>query len=156
MSKQQRPSKIARTLARCLGLALAFGLASGCNAVITTAAHTSPEPLVNGISIPVPPPSLKLAPNQAVDVDGTLDQPEAGATVYLYDHVSERGYFVETAADGSFVIETVTLDLSENCLELYAQSADADAEPSEGVFYSAQIAPDDQSIEVEMLTEPCL
>ncbi|MGB1276385.1 MAG: hypothetical protein ACPG77_11615 [Nannocystaceae bacterium] len=156
MPKQQRPSKIARTLSRCLGLALAVGLAGGCNAVLTTAVFTSPEPLVHGISIPVPPPSLKLAPNQTVDVDGGLDQPEAGATVYLYDHVSEQGYFVETAGSGSFVIEMVSLDLSQNCLELYAQSSDSDAEPSEGVFYRAQIAPDDQSIEVEMLTEPCL
>ncbi len=148
-----RRSKLAHMFKSLVAVAFAVSVVSGCNAVITTAAHTSPMPLINGISIPVPPPSLQLEPRQAVDVDGTLDEQDLGVTVYLYEHVSERGYFVESTDSGDFMISAVDIDLTDNCIEVYTQKSEAD--PSVGVFYRAGIAADDQSVEVEMLNEPC-
>ncbi len=152
---RKHPSKFAKLFSRLAGWGVALSLVVGCNAVLTTSAHTSPTPLINGISIPVPPPSLKLAPKQSVDVDGALEEQELGVTIYLYEHVSESGYFVAAEDDGMFQIPSVDLDLTDNCIEVYAQSSD-DADPSIGVFYRATIAADDQSVEVEKLPEPCV
>ena len=51
--------------------------------------------------------------------------PAAGTLVYLYEHRRARGFFVMADDDGAFVFEDVSLDMQDNCLQLYAQEPGA-------------------------------
>lgn len=93
-----------------------------------------------GISIPLPPPSLFEAPHQKVDVSGQLqgdDQIAAGTTVHVIDDRGNGETEVELAAGVASFQATLEIDLTDNCLELWAEAPDG----SEGghSLYSASI-----------------
>jgi len=102
-----------------------------------------------GISIPLPPPSLVDEPEQDVDVDGEVIGVAAvdGLIVRIVDHAGGAELDVPLA-DGSnaFHAEGLTIDLSDNCIELWL----VDAEGREGARaqYQALIDESGESIEV--------
>jgi hypothetical protein len=104
-----------------------------------------------------PPPSLKAAPVQRVDVEGELpdSSPEPKTRVELYEAVSGRGYFTFAAGDGSFRIEDVLVDLTDNCLEVWWQQPGPNGEISMSSFFRAEIGEDDQSVVTEQFFSGC-
>lgn len=144
----------APVLAGLVLLSLAFG--TGCNSHVLTGPDAGPQIAENGISVPIPPPSLKLAPVQRVDIEGELgstSEPKGG-TVYLREvRRGLPGQFVAPELDGSFFFEGVELDLTDNCIEIWSE--DADAMASVHSFYTASIADDDQSVITEQLFNGC-
>ncbi len=49
----------------------------------------------------------------------------AGTLVHLYEHRSERGYFVMVSeGEGAFRIEDVLVNMEDNCVQLYSESPD--------------------------------
>ncbi|MEZ4383411.1 MAG: hypothetical protein R3A79_18925 [Nannocystaceae bacterium] len=114
-------------------------------------------PDILGISVPIPPPSLTLAPVQAVDIDGDLGlaDPVPETLVYLYEHRSDKGYFVFADDAGAFTFNELELDLSNNCMQVWFEEPGEDGQRSEDGFLRATIAADDQSVEVEKLSLGC-
>ena len=114
-------------------------------------------PSFYGISVPIPPPSLTAAPVQKVDIDGSLNlmDPVPETLVYLYEHRSDKGYFVFADDMGEFVFEGLELDLSDNCMQVWFEEPGEDGKLSEDGFYRANIAEDDQSVDVEELKLGC-
>ncbi|MCA9694502.1 MAG: hypothetical protein KC636_33300 [Myxococcales bacterium] len=135
-----------------LRLALALGLvAVACNPVMVTPVHVLRAPVIFGISIPIPPPSLTAAPQQDAHVAGEIDpdEPLTDAVVYLHDTVSGNGYFLELGADTQFEFSDVSLDLTNNCLEVHYEQEGEDGDlVSEVAFYRAGIGADDQSVDL--------
>lgn len=110
-----------------------------------------------GISVPVPPPSLKAAPVQYVDVRGNLDveEPVADTQVFLYDRSTGRGFFAYADALGEFELSAVKLDLTDNCLEVWFEEPGPNGQTSEHSFYVADIDADDKTVVTMELAEEC-
>lgn len=130
--------------ARCALLAAAL-LSGACNSTIIVRTD-GPFIAENGISVPVPPPSLTAEPVQEVDIEGRLGRTVAPDTiVYLFEGTMEAGHFVFADEAGHFAFDGVALDLSDNCIELWYQEPGKD-DASEHSFFVAEIAEDDQSV----------
>jgi len=144
---------------RRLILASLLGLATaplpGCGPFGTPFVYSAPG--FRGISVPIPPPSLTLAPVQKVDMDGSLNlmDPIPETLVYLYEHRSDQGYFVFADDAGNFEFTEIEIDLSNNCIQLWFEEPGEDGKISEDGFYRANIAEDDQSVDVEELQLGC-
>lgn len=137
-SRTMRPC---RALAALLLAALAVG---GCNEHPVTRVLVAPT--VIGISIPIPPPSLQAAPMQAVDIAGEGDELVPDSAVYLFEHRSDRGYFILADDAGDFVFTAVPIDLTDNCIQIwYAEPGPEGAESAYG-SYVLSIGDDDQSV----------
>ncbi len=62
---------------------------------------------------------------RSVAVAGSVvdDPVEPGTLVYLYEHRSERGYYVAASeTDGAFRLEDVLVNMEDNCVQLYAEA----------------------------------
>ncbi len=120
---------------------------SACNATIITRTD-GPYIDENGISVPVPPPSLTAEPVQFVEIAGTLGitMPKDMTTAYLFEGTSGRGYFVYADDTGNFLFKGVQLDLNDNCLEVWYEEPGKDGRSSEHSFFVASIADDDVSV----------
>lgn len=141
-------------LAALVLLSLAFG--TGCNSHLLTNPDAGPQIGENGISVPVPPPSLKLMPVQRVDIEGEIGATSDAASSTVYLRETRRGLpgqFVAPELDGSFFFEGVELDLTDNCIEIWSQ--DDEAKASVHSFFTASIADDDQSVITEQLFNGC-
>lgn len=127
--------------------------AAGCN----TPTFPLDPPDFLGISIPIPPPSLTLAPVQDVDIQGDLglSEPVPQTLVYLYEHRGDRGYFVFANDAGQFTFNEIELDLTNNCMQVWFEEPGEDGRTSEDGFFTATIADDDQSIDFEKLNLGC-
>ncbi len=114
-------------------------------------------PTFHGISVPIPPPSLSAEPVQDVDIDGNtnLETPVPQTLIYLYEHRSDRGYFVFADDAGEFSFTEVELDLTNNCMQVWFEEPGEDGRTSEDGFYRANIADDDQTIDLEELKLGC-
>lgn len=103
-----------------------------------------------GISIPLPPPSLVDEPEQEVDVEGeviggagSLD----GFTVRILDQAGGAELEVElTEGSNAFHGQGLTIDLSDNCIELWL--VDAEGRQGERTQYQAVIDASGNAIEV--------
>ncbi|MBK7826168.1 hypothetical protein [Nannocystis sp.] len=137
--------------------ALYMALGTGCNDHPIGNFDDGPQIERHGISVPVPPPSLKLAPVQRVDIDGQLGvhDPEPGTVVYLLDAYREPGAFVDAEADGSFRFEGIEVDLTKNCLELWSEEPGAYGAMSVHSFFTASIDTDDQSVVTTQFFSGC-
>ena len=147
----QLASMLARTV---LLLSLVYG--TGCNSHLLTNPDAGPQIGDRGISVPVPPPSLKRAPVQRVDIEGEIGAAagEPGTRVFLSE--TRRGtqnYFGYPEEDGSFFFEGVELDLTDNCIDVWTE--DDQANTSVHSFYRASIDEDDQSVLTEQLFNGC-
>lgn len=148
------PRTVHLAAAACL-LQLAFG--TGCNDHSFTNYDAGPQIGEHGISVPVPPPSLKLDSVQHVDIRGELGfaGAEPGTVVYLQNAYSDLGAFVVAEPDGQFLFQGVEIDLLQNCLELWSEEPGPYGEMSVHSFFFANIAPDDQSVLTEQLFNGC-
>ena len=104
-----------------------------------------------GISVPLPPPSLLVAPMQPVDVDAQVDDggnvDALGVVAVIVEHRSGAEVEVDVSPGSSMVVvQLPEIDLRDNCLELWLEKSDG----SESVhrFFSARIE-DAQSIAVD-------
>lgn len=151
MSRLASIPVLARTV---LLLSLVYG--TGCNSHLLTSPDGGPQIGDRGISVPVPPPSLKLAPVQRVDIEGEIGAAagEPGTRVFLQE--TERGLDGRVDMpedDGSFFFEGVELDLTDNCIEVWTE--DGDGNDSVHSFFRASIDDDDQSVLTEQLFNGC-
>jgi hypothetical protein len=100
-----------------------------------------------GISIPLPPPSVLEEPNVDVDIDGEVigkGEVEAGLVAHVLELEGDAEASVELPAGATaFRIESLPLDLTDNCLEAWL--ADAEGAESDHVTYHA-IVEDDETI----------
>ncbi|PCC75091.1 hypothetical protein SAMN02745121_03702 [Nannocystis exedens] len=137
-------------------LVVAFVALSACNTHLPT---RTDRPFTGqfGISVPVPPPSLKAAPVQYVDVKGNLEveTPMADTRMFLYDRSGARGYFVYADPYGEFEFDAVKLDLTDNCLEVWFEEPGPEGQVSEHRFYVADIDEDDKSVVTMEQTDEC-
>lgn len=137
-------------------LVAAFVVLSACNTHLVT---RTDRPFTGqfGISVPVPPPSLRAQPVQYVQVAGNLDAEEAVAEtrVLLFERAAGRGYFVYADQYGEFEFTDVKLDLSDNCLEVWSEEPGPEGQASEHTFYVADIDADDKSVVTMELTDEC-
>ncbi len=143
-------SKRHATCALSLLGALACGLVVGC-------AQHEAEPAFRasvliddrGISIPLPPPSLIDEPKQDVEVEGEvvgLAAPQ-GVSVVIIDNAGDAEAEIPLASDdGAFRASGLSIDLTDNCLELWLESADG--EQGEHQQYRAVIDASGQGIDV--------
>jgi hypothetical protein len=138
-------------------LVLALALGTACNSHLPVSPDDGPQILENGISVPVPPPSLQAAPLQAVDIDGELGADVVdGTQVFLRDAVQgDPGYFILAEPDGTFHFKGVILDLSDNCIEIWSEEPGPEGAQSMTSFYHAVIAEDDQSVIAEQFFSGC-
>lgn len=103
-----------------------------------------------GISIPLPPPSLIDEPEQEVEVQGEvvgLDEGATGLVVRIVDSTGGAELDVPLE-DGSSTFHGagLTIDLSDNCLELWL--VDTDGREGEHSEYEAVIDESDGSVTV--------
>jgi len=100
-----------------------------------------------GISIPLPPPSVLADPEQDVDVEGSIvgDAPiESGTVVRLMDLQGDADATVELdEGTTSFLVTEVPVNLSDNCLEMWLESADG--EEGEHSHFSATVVVDGET-----------
>ena len=148
-------SRLAAVFARS-ALLTSLVLGTGCNSHLLTSPDAGPQIGDRGISVPVPPPSLKLMPVQLVDIEGEIGAMagEPGVRVFLQE--TQRGLpgqFVFLEDDGSFFFEGVEVDLTDNCIEVWSE--DAEGQSSVRSFYRASIDVDDQSVLTEQLFNGC-
>lgn len=151
MSRLASIPVLARTV---LLLSLVYG--TGCNSHLLTNPDAGPQIGDRGISVPVPPPSLKLAPVQRVDIEGEIGATagEPGTRVFLSEtRLGTQAYVDFPDDDGSFFFEGVELDLTDNCLEVWTEDGDGNA--SVYSFFRASIDVDDQSVLTEQLFNGC-
>ncbi|MBZ5710262.1 hypothetical protein [Nannocystis pusilla] len=137
-------------------LVAALAVLSACNTHLVGRTD-SPFTGQFGISVPVPPPSLKAAPVQYFDVQGNLDveDPVVDTRVFLYDRSSGRGFFVYADQYGEFEFSAVKLDLTDNCLEVWSEEPGPDGQASRHTFYVADIDADDKTVVTMELAEEC-
>lgn len=143
---------------RLPALAFLLALGTGCNSVLLGSGYDDgPQIADNGISVPVPPPSLRAAPVQEVDIEGELDDrtPEPKTEVHLWETTSEQGFFGLANADGTFRFEGVELDLTDNCIEVWAEEPGAYGHMTIHSFFHAYIGEDDQSVVTEQFFSGC-
>ncbi|WAS89616.1 hypothetical protein [Nannocystis punicea] len=128
-------------------LVAALVVLSACNTHLPT---RTDRPFTGqfGISVPVPPPSLKAAPVQYVDIQGNLDaeEPTADTRVFMYDRSGARGFFVYADQYGEFGFDAVKLDLTDNCLEVWFEEPGPKGQVSQHRFYVADIDEDDKTV----------
>lgn len=138
------------TAAARLALVLGVVFGTGCNDHPLGGYDNGPQIDERGISVPVPPPSLKLEPVQRVDIEGELgvSDPQSGTRVFVYDAygVGVPGAFVFAEPDGSFRFEGFEIDLTMNCLEVWSEEPGAYGVMSVPSFFTASIDADDQSV----------
>ena len=149
-------SRLAPALARTALLALSLVYGTGCNSHLITNPDAGPQIGDRGISVPVPPPSLKLMPVQLVDIEGDLGamDVEPGTRVFLQETQGGLDGRVDTPEDdGSFFFEGVEIDLTDNCIDVWSE--DADGNSSVHSFYRASIDVDDQSVLTVQLFYGC-
>jgi len=143
-------------------LTLAFGTACQPYHLPGGGYDDGPQIGEHGISVPVPPPSLTAAPRQTVDVEGELREtdPEPGTEVFLRVYTLNGdydGYITEAEPDGTFFFDDeVTLDLTDNCIEVYSEAPSAYGSRSMVSFFRATIAEDDQSILTRQFFSGCV
>ena len=132
-------------------------LGAGCNDHTFTNYDAGPQIEQDGISVPVPPPSLKLDSVQQVNIEGVLGFTNAapGTVVYLQNAYSDLGAFVVAEPGGSFVFKGVEIDLLQNCLELWSEEPGPQGEMSVHSFFFANIGPDDQSVVTQQFFDGC-
>jgi len=137
-------------------LVAALAVLSACNTHLVGRTD-SPFTGQFGISVPVPPPSLKAAPVQYVEVQGNLDveAPVADTRVFLYDRSTGRGFFAYADPYGAFEFSAVKLDLTDNCLEVWFEEPGPDGDTSDHNFYVADIEVDDKTVVTMELAEEC-
>ncbi len=140
-----------RTAIRLVSLACLFQLSfgTGCNDHMLGGGYDDgPQIDEHGISVPVPPPSLKAAPVQEVDIVGVIGftDPEPGTIVRLQNPFDPTGYLVEVNPDGTFLFSGIEIDLTKNCLELWSEEAGPNGEMSVHSYFRASIEADDQSV----------
>lgn len=147
------------TAARVAVVALGMAFGTGCNDHPIGNYDDGPQIDERGISVPVPPPSLKLEPRQAVNIEGQLGamEPETGTRVFVYDAYSEAipGVFVFANPDGSFRVEGFELDLTMNCLEVWSEEPGAYGSESVHSFFVASIDEDDQGVLTKQFFSGC-
>lgn len=148
---------VAAALTRSALFALILAFGAGCNSHPLTNHAAGPQIDENGISVPVPPPSLTAEPVQRVDVEGQLRPGAVGAgtRVFLFETrlALEDGKVTTPEDDGSFFFEGLLIDLTDNCLEVWSE--DAKARASVRSFYRASIGEDDQSVVTQQLFNGC-
>lgn len=142
-----RPSRLLTVLL------LAFGTACQPYHLPGGGFDDGPQIGENGISVPVPPPSLTDAPRQTVEIEGelrdTMPAPDTLVQLYIYNKAGdwESARTAKANPDGTFLfadMNAAELDLTNNCLEIFSESnEDGMGSPS---FYVASIAEDDQTI----------
>jgi hypothetical protein len=101
-----------------------------------------------GISVPLPPPSLRDAPRQKIDVHATVvgDEVPAEAKAWVVDLRGEAEAIVPLHGAAEFSADGLVVDLEDNCLELWIE--DEDGSEGEHSFFSAAIAYDDVHVTV--------
>ncbi|MCY0993167.1 hypothetical protein OV203_38870 [Nannocystis sp. ILAH1] len=137
-------------------LVAALVVLSACNTHLPT---RTDRPFTGqfGISVPVPPPSLKAAPVQYVEVQGNLEveAPTLDTRVFLYERSGARGYFVYADQFGDFELSAVKIDLTDNCLEVWFEEPGPDGPVSQHRFYVADIDEDDASVVTMEQADEC-
>ncbi|MBA3546956.1 MAG: hypothetical protein H0T76_10775 [Nannocystis sp.] len=149
-------STLAPTLVRTALLALSLVYGTGCNSHPLTSPDAGPQIGDRGISVPVPPPSLKLAPVQRVDIEGEIGATagEPGTRVFLSENrLGTQDYNNMPEDNGSFFFTGIELDLTDNCVEVWTE--DGDGNSSVHSFFRASIDEDDQSVLTEQLFNGC-
>jgi len=141
--------------------AISFGMVfgTGCNDHPIGGFDDGPQIGEHGISVPIPPPSLRAAPVQRVEIEGELgvSDPKAGTRVFVLD-VGGAGAFVFPDADGDFRFEgmnAVEIDLTKNCLEVWSEEPGSDGQMSVHSFFRVRIDEDDQSLLTEQFFSGC-
>ncbi len=127
--------------------AMSLVLGTGCNSHPVGNFDDGPQITARGISVPVPPPSLKLMPVQRVDIEGEIDSNAEveGTRVFLREtRRGVQGQYVLPEQDRSFFFEGVEVDLTDNCIEVWTE--DFEAKASLHSFFVASIDVDDQSV----------
>src|SRR5690606_30339127 len=136
---QPKPSlriRAQRTVAALLvigGTCAAASILTGCN----EPRFLVPSPTLRGITIPLPPPSFADEVLVHIDVAGTVPMSfeSLGTQAFLYEKVTDRGYFVDT--DGSsYTIYDVLVDVGDNCMQTWFIDG-IDGEESSSVDYKA-------------------
>ncbi|MBK6917135.1 MAG: hypothetical protein IPH07_07030 [Deltaproteobacteria bacterium] len=92
-----------------------------------------------GISLPLPPPSLVDAPEQDVDLEGTVEGDDllpADARVHVEDLEGDASAIVTIGPDDRFTVEGLRIDVTRHCFEVWVASASGE---SEHVFVQAAI-----------------
>lgn len=148
-------SRLSSLSVRSVLLAMSLVLGTGCNSHPLLSPDAGPQIAKRGISVPVPPPSLKLMPVQRVDIEGELGMGAVEPDTRVFLNETRRGLpgqFVFPDGD-SFFFEGVEVDLTNNCIEVWTE--DAAAEASVHSFYVASIDADDQSVITEQLFNGC-
>lgn len=104
-----------------------------------------------GISVPLPPPSLRDQPKQAVDVQGqvTGDKLAQGTELQLVDNRGEAKTRVPVDAQTGRFSLSIEVDLSDTCLELWLVTPEGDDGAQRSLF-STRITLDD---EVEVVVD---
>jgi hypothetical protein len=147
--------RLANPYRRFALLVVGLVLGTGCNSHTVLNADAGPQIQETGISVPVPPPSLKLAPVQRVDIEGTVGMGAGEPDTRVFLNETRRGLpgqFVFPDGD-SFFFEGVEVDLTDNCIEVWTE--DSKAKASVHSFYVASIADDDQSVLTMQLFNGC-
>lgn len=142
-------------------LTLAFGTACQPFHLPGGGYDDGPQIGEHGISVPVPPPSLTLAPKQTVDVEGDVNNPDpepnTQVSIMVIPSDGERlTYTFAVDPDGTFSLKgRVQLDLTDNCLEVWSEVPGAYGSQSMHSFFRATIAEDDQTILTEQFFSGC-
>lgn len=146
-------------LRSALVLALAFGTACQPYHLPGGGADDGPQIGDRGISVPVPPPSLTAAPQQEVDVDGELGDPNSEpntiVTLWVYGGPEDKGYQIVADPDGTFHFSGVLIDLTDNCIEVSSEEPGPYGGTSIVSFFRAHIAADDRTIITEQFFSGC-
>lgn len=110
-----------------------------------------------GISIPLPPPSILEAPRQRVDVQGEVvaeDEIGHDLVAHVVDLRGDAAVALDLAAgDTAFVVEGVSIDLTDNCLELWLEGEGG--VQSEHSLYSAAVVVDAAGSEGIVVVQGC-
>ena len=92
-----------------------------------------------GISLPLPPPSLVDAPEQDVDLDGTVEGDgvlPADARVHVEDLEGDASAVVTIDAYDRFSVRGLRIDVTHHCLEVWIAGEQGEGEH---VFVQARI-----------------
>lgn len=149
-------STLRRALSRPLALAALLGVGACASHDAEPAFRASVLIGDRGISIPLPPPSLRDEPEQEVEVSGSavgLTDTAGDLTVQVYDQVSGESVSAALTEGEAFVATGLTIDLTDNCLELWLE--DLDGNEGEHLLYSAQIESQPDGSDAVVVVEGC-